>query len=212
MSPAQPRANREESETRRQFILDAAQDLIVEVGLEGFRIREVAERSGMHHASMLHYFPNREALLGGVVERIVSHLDRVPLADPETGLAAPGDALHAHFKHVLAQMQAHPGRFVVLNELFVRAVRDDEVRRVLAATDASWRQFLVPLLTAGVAQGVFRADLDPEAAAVIIASFFKGLGLHLGLAPTQLQQAASQLEQWIRAEDAPRSTDKEQAL
>jgi AcrR family transcriptional regulator len=211
MSPAQPRVNREERETRRQIILDAAQDLIIEAGLEGFRIREVAERSEMHHASMLHYFPSREALLRGVVERIVSHLDRVPVADVAVGWAGPSDALHAHFQHVLAQMQAHPGRFVVLNELFVRAVRDQEVRNVLAATDLSWRQFLVPLLATGVAQGVFRADLDPEAVAVIITSFFKGLSLHLGLAPAHLSQAVAQLEQWIGAEGGAQTIDTEQA-
>jgi AcrR family transcriptional regulator len=191
------KAQREDSDVRRQFILDAAQDLIYEAGLEGFRVREVAERSGMHHASMMHYFPNREALLRGVVERIVASLDRVPTTDARGFIGSPRDLLHTHFQHVLHQMHAFPKRFVVLNELFLRAMRDEEVRQILSATDASWHQFLIPLITFGVAQGGFRADLHPEATATIITSFFKGLSTQLNLAPDQLQHAVAQLEQWI---------------
>ena len=69
-----------ESDNRRQQILNAAQELIVTEGLEGFRIREVAQRAGMHHASLLYYFPNREALVRGIVERIVQQAERVPVA------------------------------------------------------------------------------------------------------------------------------------
>jgi AcrR family transcriptional regulator len=193
---------RPEGTDRRQQILHAAQDLIVKEGLEGFRIREVAERAGMHHASLLHYFPNREALVRGIVDRIVAQLDRVPAMN--TVLArSPRDVLHAHFEHILTQMQAHPDMFVALNELFVRAVRDEDVRRVLSATDASWQGFLLPLLSAGQAAGAFRADIEPGAAALLITSFFKGLSMQLDLPQEQLHAAVDQLEQWItRSEEA----------
>jgi AcrR family transcriptional regulator len=154
----------------------------------------------MHHASMLHYFPNREALLRGVVERIVSYLDRVPSAAIGETRAAPRVALHQHFQHVLAQMRHYPQRFIVLNELFVRAVRDEEVRRVLSATDVSWHEFLIPLLRAGVTQNVFRANLDPKVVALTITSFFKGLGLQLAATPELLDAAVAQLERWIVAD------------
>jgi AcrR family transcriptional regulator len=187
---------RSDGDDRRQQILDAAQNLIVQEGLEGFRIREVAERAGMHHASLLHYFPNRESLVRGIVDRIVASLERVPSPDTIASLS-PRDTLHVHFQHVLAQMQTNPDMFVALNELFLRAVRDDEVRRVLSATDVSWHGFLIPLLKNGMQQGVFRADIAPEAAAVIVTSFFKGLSIQLNLSHQQLQDAVHQLEQWI---------------
>jgi AcrR family transcriptional regulator len=182
---------------RRQQILDAAHDLIVAEGLEGFRIREVAQRAGMHHASLLHYFPNREALVRGVVERIVARLDRVPQQGSQGDDLPAADVLRAHFRHVQAQIRTHADDFIVLNELFVRAVRDEEVRRVLAATDTSWHSFLVPLLTRGIAEGVFHAELDPMATAIVITSCFKGLGLQLALAPSAIDEAVAQLERWI---------------
>ena len=197
MTTTHTKSNRKASDDRRQQILDAAQDLMVQHGLEGFRIREVAERAGMHHASLLHYFPNREALVQGLVERIVSHLDRVPAAGSSSSLSRPRDVLHAHFQYILSQMQTHPDYFIVLNELFTRAVRDEEVHRVLGSTDLSWQEFLIPLLAQGVQQGDFRADIAPEAAAVIITSFFKGLSTRLNQTHGQAQQAVRQLEQWI---------------
>lgn len=197
MNSSQTRTQRGDSDERRQMILNAAQDLIVQQGLEGFRIREVADRAGMHHASLLHYFPNREALVRGVVERIVAQLDRVPAASSTETQLAPRDALHAHFQHVLSEMLTHPEAFIALNELFLRAMRDDEIRRVLASTDLSWHEFLVPLLTEGMQQGVFRADIEPEAVAVIITSFFKGLSTQLNHSQEQVHRAVQQLERWI---------------
>lgn len=125
MSSSQAKPSRSDSDDRRQIILKAAQDLIVRQGLEGFRIREVADRAGMHHASLLHYFPSREALVRDVVERIVAQLDSIPTASSSETQLAPREALHAHFQHVLSEMQTHPEAFIALNELFLRAMRDD---------------------------------------------------------------------------------------
>jgi AcrR family transcriptional regulator len=197
MSIPSSKTEQSNAHDRRQLILNAAQNLIVQQGLEGFRIREVAERAGMHHASLLHYFPNREALIRGVIERIVAQLDRVPAPGSAASLMAPQEALHAHFQHVLAEMQHHPEAFIALNELFLRAMRDSEVREIMATTDLSWHEFLVPLLRQGVQQEVFRSDIEPEAVAILITGFFKGLSTQLNHSQEQLQQAVAQLEKWI---------------
>lgn len=186
-----------ESEKRRKSILVAAQALLVEEGMEGFRIREVAQRIGIHHASLLHYFPNREALIRGVVEQIVEQLDRVPGLGAASNALPPQDALHLHFQHVLAQMREQPALFIALNELFRRAERDEEVRRILTATDVSWSNYLMPLLQSGIATGAFRTDLNPHVVAVLIMSVFKGLSTQLTLTTEEIEAAVTQLERWI---------------
>lgn len=201
--PSAPVTPARESEDRRQLILDAAQALIVEGGLEGFRIREVAQRAGMHHASLLHYFPNREALIRGVVARIVVGLDRVPAPGSSAAALPPREALHAHFQHVLGQIRAYPERFVVLNELILRARRDADSAQVLTEIDASWRGYLAPLLEAGRTAGVFRADLDPEMTALLITSCFKGLSEQPTLSEADWQRAVAQLERWVNVEQEP---------
>lgn len=185
---------------RRQQLIQTAHDLIAEKGFEGLRVREVAARVGLNNATLHYYFPTKEDLVRAVVEAIVRELDRVPAPGSAPDALSPREALHAHFHHVLQQTIEHPDRFVVLNELFLRAARDEEVRRILAATDTSWHGYLVPLLKTGIEQGAFHADLDPYVAAAVITSFFKGLGLQLTLPPEHLRASVEQLERWIAGE------------
>lgn len=53
----------------RELILDRAVELFGEVGYSAASLRDVARRSGMTHSGLLHHFPNKEALLTGVLER-----------------------------------------------------------------------------------------------------------------------------------------------
>lgn len=186
--------NKSENLDRRADSVTAAHALIVEKGFEGLRVREVAEHAGIHHATLLHYFPSKEALIRGVVESIVAQLDRVPAAAHSL---SPREALHAHFSHVLEQMRAAPEQFTVLSELFMRASRDQGLRDVLADTDRSWQAFLVPLLERGRDEGAFRSDLDAEAAATLITSTFKGFAFELTLTPEGAQRTMDQLERWL---------------
>ncbi len=187
-------------ESRSQSIVSAAYSLIVERGFEGFRIREAAERAGIHHATLLHYFPTKVALIQGVIKDIVSRIGRVPKGD--LGVLPPRDILHNYFAHVLTQMRDVPEQFTVLNELLARAARDEKLREVLVTNDKNWQEFLVSLLELGVAEGTFRPDLEPQAVATLIMSTFKGFGFGLTLTPEQAQQSVAQLERWIVGESA----------
>lgn len=49
----------------RDSILEAAAELIVDEGLEGFSMRAVADRASVSERTVYHHFPNRQALLDG---------------------------------------------------------------------------------------------------------------------------------------------------
>ena len=187
------------SEERRRQIISATQALIVEKGFEGLRVRDVAERVGINQATLLYHVPTKDALIQGVLERIIHNLDRVP---PTSEGRTPDELLRAHFEHILSQMDEAPEQFAVLSELLVRAGRDAGARRMLERADATWLAFLRQVLRAGLASGAFRADIDPEATAVLITGFFQGLGFQLAASPKQLRAAVAQLERLIVADAA----------
>lgn len=54
---------------RREAILDAAVDLLGEVGYHGMSLRDVARNVGISHPGVIYHFPSKEALLMSVVER-----------------------------------------------------------------------------------------------------------------------------------------------
>ncbi|GAB3616120.1 TetR/AcrR family transcriptional regulator [Okibacterium endophyticum] len=68
---------------KRAAILDAALAVFARSGYRAGSIREVAETVGMSEAGLLHHFPNKSALLAGVLELRNQHsADFVPL-DPQ---------------------------------------------------------------------------------------------------------------------------------
>jgi AcrR family transcriptional regulator len=66
----------------RKEILQAARELLLEVGLEELSLREVARRSGFGPASLYTYFENRDAIVVALMaesfERLRQYLDHVP--------------------------------------------------------------------------------------------------------------------------------------
>jgi AcrR family transcriptional regulator len=81
LSPrAKPQQDR--SRLRLQALLDAAEEVIVESGLQGLAMREVARRTNLSIAAVYHYFPSTAALIRALVERQLEKLRGIL----ETGL------------------------------------------------------------------------------------------------------------------------------
>lgn len=92
LQPAEQRRLRYREDTRRA-ILDAAEQLLVEGGLEAFSMRRLAERCGCTAPTLYHYFRDKPGLIHELLEermqRLVAQLRRVPPSeDPRTQVHA----------------------------------------------------------------------------------------------------------------------------
>lgn len=70
----------------RDRILSAAERLLVIRGVDAIRLDAVAAEAGVSKGGLLHHFPNRQALVRGVVQRLVDRFEAV-LPGPD---APPG--------------------------------------------------------------------------------------------------------------------------
>jgi AcrR family transcriptional regulator len=70
---ARARASRvpqqDRGEQRVESILDAAEELIAEVGVDGVTTNAIAARAGASMGSLYHFFPHKEAILDAITER-----------------------------------------------------------------------------------------------------------------------------------------------
>src|SRR5215471_17137196 len=107
---------------RRQSLVDAARTLIAERGFEGLRTREVAERVGLNHATLHHYFATKEALIEAVVRDLVTHLATYRAAQASGELPAR-DALRTYLLAAREGVVSDPAPFIALGEFFLRAGR-----------------------------------------------------------------------------------------
>jgi AcrR family transcriptional regulator len=133
----------------REAVLDAFESLLIEEGERAATLDAVARRAGVSKGGLLYHFPNKEAMVSVLLER----LDRLLAADLAAMAAAPEGAA-AYF--IKSSVWADTG----LDRVFVAATRLAEVAhhetlRRIAAAQAGW----LDLLAADVGPGMAKAVL-----------------------------------------------------
>lgn len=194
------RAAKAPGKQRRAELVQAAYTLIVEKGIEGLRTREVAQRTGINSATLHYYYPDKEALIRGVVEHLMNELRTPRVATGNTTSAL--HQLRAEFADIRARLRESPEQVIVLTELATRARRDPAIAQLLGYLDEGWQGHLISILKAGIAEKVFRANIDVEATASAIMAQLRGLGLHGGMRSESMDKLvkhiARQTEYWVR--------------
>lgn len=71
-------------EQKREEILDHAVEAIGKFGYHATSMREIATACGLSQAGLLHYYPNKEALLIAIVERREAKQTHIPPAEMDT--------------------------------------------------------------------------------------------------------------------------------
>jgi AcrR family transcriptional regulator len=67
---------RRKGAVRRQQILDVARSILIEAGLPGLVLRDVAERIGITHGNLQYYFATKEDLLVAIFDQEVQRYTR----------------------------------------------------------------------------------------------------------------------------------------
>lgn len=158
---------RETGDGRRAAIADAARQIIVEKGLEGLRMRDIASRVGINIATLHYHVPSKEALVGLVAESIREQFraqsERHPRAC-KTGL----ELLHLEFVDFAETMDEAPDLIVIMAELTERARRDPAISAIMRPMGDFWRGQMAEILALGVEDGSFRSNIDPSSGALLI--------------------------------------------
>ncbi|MEV0199357.1 TetR/AcrR family transcriptional regulator [Nonomuraea sp. NPDC050691] len=65
---------------RRDELLDAAEDLLCDQGSAALTLSAVADRAGVSKGGLLYHFSSKEALIKGMVERLIDDFDQLMAA------------------------------------------------------------------------------------------------------------------------------------
>lgn len=171
---------------RRHSLVLAAYELIAEKGFERLRTRDVAARAGVNIATLHYYFASKEDLIRGVVEHLLHIFSTVPapLSELETG--TPLGQVREMFITTQFRLRETPQMFVVLSELVLRSLRDPSIQSAVQQLDSGWHSYLAWVITDGVRQGMFRADLDPSSTATKLIVLLKGACYHSITSPNSV--------------------------
>ncbi len=150
---------------RIETILDAATRILIDEGYAQLSTRKIAARAGIRPGHLQYYFPTKQAVVRGLLER---YLGRATAAAD----ARAGD-LDAVLDGILADQAAGEGaRFFW--ELWALAARDSEVAEAMRTFYRGyWRNLVAALLATAPALGRPRA----ERRAALLVAMLEGLTL-----------------------------------
>ncbi len=163
---------------RRQQILEAAVEVIVERGVCRARIADVAERGGTSAPLVLYYFETKDKLLTEALAfaedkfylAIFSEMTRFDTARERLVRLIELTCGHESTAELLREDLA------LWTELWSRALRDDSAGRKRAALDRRWRQTIADIVREGQEAGEF-VEIDVDRFSILLASLLDGVVL-----------------------------------
>lgn len=188
-----PAGRRESGDDRRSAIALAARQIIAEKGLEGLRTRDIAARVGINIATLHYHVPSKEALVALVAESLRHDFKAQALRHPRDGKTAL-ERLHLEFDDFRETVAEMPELIIILTELVERARRDAAVAAIMLPMRDFWRNQIADIYRLGIADGSFRPDLDPEAAALITTGAFFECWRQTEVSLSLLERTLAELE------------------
>ncbi|QNE13630.1 TetR/AcrR family transcriptional regulator [Pseudarthrobacter sp. NBSH8] len=133
----------------RDAVLDAFEELLIDVGERAATLDAVAKRAGVSKGGLLYHFPNKEALIAAVLER----MDRLAVEDLTLMAAATEGAAAYFIRSSLWSDSPMDRSFVAVTRL--AEVAHEEARRRFAAIQQQW----LDLIAADVGPAMAKAVL-----------------------------------------------------
>ena len=186
---------------RQREIAMAARALIAEQGFEGLRTRDIAARVGINIATLHYHVPGKEALVALLAQSLRDEFVAVHEDHPRDGLT-PLQTLRLELDEFIEIRRERPEIHQVYGELMIRARRDPAVAAIMQPMTDHWHNRLAAILAQGVAEGLFRASLIPEAAAGMIIGALTWRGRNACAPPVPLESIADELMRAVLANPA----------
>ena len=172
------------ADQRREQMLRAALEVIVEQGFPKTRISDVAERAGTSPALVIYYFKTKDQLLTEAIR-----LSEDTWYETGTRRVALIDTAAARLEELIAmsclpEAEDDPGApntsWLLWLDLWAQAARHPEVAEVRRKFDERWRDTIASLVRQGQEAGEF-GPVDPADFAVTMSSLLDGFAIQIAL-------------------------------
>lgn len=157
---------------KREAILDAAQSLFAERGIDGVAIEAIAARSGVSKVTVYGHFGDKATIFESIVERETERLKQALCSAPTGGCGL--EELLTRFGLALVSMLTQPCHLALDRAVSLEAQRNPDLgRRFFEAGPGQVRRLLSDILLRAQAEGLVAFD-DPARAAEDLLALWLG--------------------------------------
>lgn len=161
----------------RERILEAACDLIASDGIDDVRIARVATRARASTALVHHYFSTREELLAQALGHSFETAGEERFGEEPEAESSATHALAVAIESCLPLPGAQERDWTLWVELWLRAVRDPQLRPLAAGLYGRYRDWLAGVVQAGLDSGEFSSEHGAEEVADLAIALLDGVGV-----------------------------------
>lgn len=170
---------RKSADIRKAEIVATMLRLADELGPDRLTTQAVAQAVGLTQPGIFRHFPTKQDLWLAVAARIAETMtqawEAVLVDNP-----APQDRVAALIQVQLRQISEHPAIPAILHSRELHT-ENEALRAQFLRLMTRFQTLLSDTLTEGRERGVFRADLAPQDAAVLLISLVQGLAIRWSL-------------------------------
>ena len=168
---------RKSAPERKAEIVETAIRLAADIGPDRLTTEQLATEIGISQPAIFRHFPTKDAIWENVAERICKLMGSRTSVD--TG-AAPDVLVR---RMVAAQLDFIKTTPAVPAILFSRELhaQNDTLRQIFANLMSGRQKRMAGVFAKGVESGVFRKDLDTDAAAYLVLTLIQGLAMRWSL-------------------------------
>ena len=161
----------------RERILEAACDLIASDGIDDVRIARVATRAGASTALVHHYFSTREELLEQALLHSFETAGAERFAEDPEAEASAVRGLSRAIDACLPLPGSQERDWTLWVELWLRAVRDPDLRPLAADLYRRYHDWLAAAIAPGLESGEFRSERAADEIADTAVALIDGSGI-----------------------------------
>jgi AcrR family transcriptional regulator len=162
-------------ETRRRQILDAAEKVFTERGIDKARMDDIVKESGLSKGALYWYFKSKDAIIRAVVDRLfISEMREVEALVSADGSAS--ERLKRFVEFAVREYKRFERMLPLAYEFVALAARSKTVRETVVIYFNRYKNFLADIIQQGVDRGEFK-PCDPETVAISVISMYEGMAM-----------------------------------
>lgn len=174
------RRNEKQHEEIKTAILEAAEDIIKNEGVEGVTIRKITKSIGYSPGIVYHYFANKDEIVHAIFAAVYQQM----MGAVQAGLqedAKPQEQLKRAMAAYVGEVRKHKDIYrVIMTSTDPEIVDKTAMLRVQSAEKSPGLRLLIGHLTQGMDQGVYR-EMDVALSAQIMWSSLFGLSMRVAV-------------------------------
>lgn len=166
-----------DKEMKRLEIAVAAGELFGKRGFDKVTIKDVAKAAGIGKGTVYEYFKNKEELINGAFETLMSHMETEVASSIDENLP-PLESLKKITESFIMGLEHFGSQYGFFLEYMLHLERTGQKSELLTQALMGFRQLVTALIEAAKLQGHVRKNLNIEHAAAAFIAWFDGVVFH----------------------------------